>query len=458
MAPSSIRENSGLLTDLYELTMAAGYFQTGFDARASFELFVRRLPQERNFLVAAGLEQAIEFAENVRFTADDIDYLRRHPTFRHVGAGFYDYLSGFRFTGEIWAVPEGSIVFAGEPILRVTAPIIEAQILETHLLSAINFQTMIASRAARVFLAAKGRPVVEFGARRAHGTEAGIFAARAAWIAGCEGTSNVFAGQRFGIPTYGTQAHSWIMAFENEAEAFGSFLDVFPEHATLLVDTYDVRSAIKKIIASGRKPAGIRLDSGNLAGDSRWIREQLKRAGWKDVQIFASGDLDEHKIAALVRKGAQIDAFGVGSALVAPIDAPNLGMIYKLVEIERGGRVRQAAKLSEAKATYPGRKQIFRFRDTRGKWKHDLIALADETHSEALPLMIPVMREGKRLVPAESLAAARARFVDSTKHLPARLLSLSHASPYRVEYSKQLKSSFAEVRRRVRHGDSLVSS
>jgi len=457
MAPSNIRENSGLLTDLYELTMAAGYFHTGFDARASFELFVRRLPQERNFLVAAGLEQAIEFAESVQFAAEDIEYLRRHPTFRHVGAGFYDYLTHFRFTGDIWAVPEGSIVFAGEPILRVTAPIIEAQILETHLLSAINFQTMIASRAARVFVVAKGRPVVEFGARRAHGTEAGIFAARAAWIAGCEGTSNVFAGQRFGIPTYGTQAHSWIMAFESEAEAFGSFLDVFPEHATLLVDTYDVRGAIKKIIASGRKPAGIRLDSGNLAGDSRWIREQLKRAGWKDVQIFASGDLDEHKIAALVRKGAQIDAFGVGSALVAPIDAPNLGMIYKLVEIERGGRVRQAAKLSEAKATYPGRKQIFRFRDARGRWKHDLVALADESYSEALPLMIPVMRDGKRLAPAESLAAARARFVDATKNLPARLLSLSHASPYRVQYSKRLKSSFAEVRRRVRHGDSLVS-
>ncbi|HEV2297857.1 MAG TPA: nicotinate phosphoribosyltransferase [Candidatus Acidoferrales bacterium] len=457
MAPSSIREYSGLLTDLYELTMAAGYFQTCFDANATFELFVRRLPPQRNFLVAAGLEQALEFAENVRFSLADVEYVRRHPAFGRVRADFFDYLSRLRFTGEIWAIPEGSIVFAGEPLLRVTAPVIEAQILETHLLSAINFQTMIASRAARVFLAAKGRPIVEFGARRAHGMDAGVYAARASWIAGCEGTSNVLAGHRFNIPTYGTQAHSWIMAYEDESEAFGRFLDVFPEHATLLVDTYNVRAAIKKIIASGRKPAGVRLDSGNLAADSRWVRQQLKRAGWSDVQIFASGDLDEHKIASLLRQGAEVDAFGVGSALVAPTDAPNLGMIYKLVEIERGGRVRQTAKLSESKATYPGRKQIFRFADSRGIWKSDLIALADELYSNARPLLVPVMREGKRLAPAEPLTAARSRFLGATKHLPPRLLSLSHALPYPVRYSKRLKSSLEEVRRRVRSADSLVS-
>jgi nicotinate phosphoribosyltransferase len=457
MVPSSIREYSGLLTDLYELAMAAGYFQTGFEANATFELFVRRLAPQRNFLVAAGLEQALDFAQNVRFSLDDVEYVRRHPAFGHVRADFFDYLPNFRFTGEIWAVPEGSIVFAGEPLLRVSAPVIEAQILETHLLSAINFQTMIASRAARVFLAAKGRPVVEFGARRAHGTEAGVFAARASWIAGCEGTSNVFAGHRFNIPTYGTQAHSWIMAYEDESEAFRRFVDVFPEHATLLVDTYNVRAAVKKIIASGRKPAGVRLDSGNLVAESRWVRQQLKRAGWNDVQIFASGDLDEHKTASLLRQGAEVDAFGVGSALVAPTDAPNLSMIYKLVEIERGGRVRQAAKLSEAKATYPGRKQVFRFTDARGKWKSDLIALADESYSEASPLLVPVMREGKRLAPAEPLAATRSRFLGATKHLPPRLLSLRHASPYPVRYSKRLKASLEEVRHRVRRADSLVS-
>jgi nicotinate phosphoribosyltransferase len=457
MAPSPIPENSGLLTDLYELTMAAGYLQTGFDVRATFELFVRRLPLERNFLVAAGLEQALEFIENVTFKPQEIDFVRRHPAFRHVRGEFFDYLARFRFTGEVWAVPEGSVVFAGEPLLRVTAPVIEGQLLETRLLSAINFQTMIASRAARVVLAAKGRPVVEFGARRAHGAEAGIFAARAGWIAGCEGTSNVFAGHLFELPTYGTQAHSWIMAFDYEAQAFDRFLDVFPEHATLLVDTYNVRAAIKKIIASGRKPAGVRLDSGDLVADSRWVRRQLKRAGWGDVQIFASGDLDEKRIAVLLRHGAEIDAFGVGSALVAPTDSRNLSMIYKLVEVERAGRVRQAAKLSEAKATYPGRKQVFRFADTRDVWKNDLIALAGESHSDASPLLVPVMREGKRLTVPEPLAAARSRFLDGIKHLPARLLSLGHASPYPVRYSKRLKSSLEEVRRRVRRADSLVS-
>ena len=450
METSASRQHSGLRTDLYELTMAAGYFQTGFHARATFELFVRNLPPERNFLVAVGLEQALEFLENIRFASDEIEYLRRQPVFRNVRAGFFDYLVRFRFTGEIWAAPEGSLVFAGEPLLRVTAPIIEGQILETRLLSAINFQTMVASRAARLVAAANGKPVVEFGARRAHGGEAGIFAARAAWIAGCQGTSNTVAGQLFGIPTYGTQAHSWIMAHEDESEAFDSFLDVFPEQTTLLLDTYNVRDALRKIIARGRKPAGVRLDSGDLAADSRWVRAQLHRAGWDDVQIFASGDLDEKRISTLLRHGAQIDAFGVGSALVAPTDARNLSMIYKLVELERGGQIREAAKLSESKSTYPGTKQVFRFAKPTGKWKSDLIALASESHPTATPLLVPVMRAGKRLAPPEPLAAARSRCLESLKKLPAPLLSMRHAPPYPVRYSQPLKTLLKKVRLRLR--------
>lgn len=445
-SPAS-REHSGLLTDLYELTMSAGYFQNRFDARATFELFVRRLPPERNFLVAAGLEQAIEFLERIRFAPDEIEYLRRHPVFQHVHGEFFDYLARFRFTGDVWAVPEGSLVFAGEPVLRVTAPIIEGQILETRLLSAINFQTMVASRAARVVVAAEGKPVVEFGARRAHGREAGIFAARAAWIAGCEGTSNAMAGRIFGIPTYGTQAHSWVMAYERESQAFDRFLDVFPEHATLLLDTYDVRGALRKIIARRRKPAGVRLDSGDLAADSRWVRAQLDRAGWRDVQIFASGDLDEKQISALLRRGAKIGAFGVGSALVAPTDARNLSMIYKLVELEQGGKIRKAAKLSESKSTYPGSKQVFRFANRAGKWKRDLIALAGESQRGGAPLLIPVMREGKRIAPVEALGAARARCADSLKKLPQRLLSAAPAPPYPVRYSQRLKILLQKVRR-----------
>ena len=442
-------QHSGLLTDLYELTMAAGYFQSRFDVHATFELFVRNLPPERNFLVAAGLEQALEFMENIRFAAAELEYLRRLPVFRHVRGEFFDYLARFRFTGDVWAIPEGSLVFAGEPLLRVTAPIIEGQILETCLLSAINFQTMVASRAARLNIAAKGKPVVEFGARRAHGSEAGIFAARAAWIAGCQGTSNVMAGRLFDIPTYGTQAHSWIMAYEDESQAFDRFLDVFPEQATLLLDTYNVRAALRKIIARGRKPAGVRLDSGDLVADSRWVRTQLDRAGWRDVQIFASGDLDEKRISLLLRRGAKIDAFGVGSALVAPTDARNLSMIYKLVELERDGKVREAAKLSESKSTYPGTKQVFRFANRAGKWQKDLIALASESHPTASPLLVPVMREGKRVARPEPLAAARSRCIESLKQLPTRLLSIQHAAPYPVRYSQPLKNLLQKIRRRI---------
>src|ERR1700684_4405112 len=274
-------EYSGLLTDLYELTMAAGDLQTRFDATATFELFVRHLPAKRNFLVAAGLEQALDFLEHVHFTADEIAFLRKHPVFCNIRDEFFDYLATFHFTGDVWVMPEGSLAFPGEPLLRVTAPIIEGQIMETYLLATLSYQTMIASKAARVVTAAQGRQIVEFGARRAHGSQASLFAARAAAIGGCEGTSNVLAGQQFGMSTYGTQAHSWVMAHEGEAEAFRNFLDAFPDDAVLLLDTYNVRNALAEIIEMGRKPAGVRLDSGDLARDSRWVRRTLDQAGWK---------------------------------------------------------------------------------------------------------------------------------------------------------------------------------
>lgn len=445
----SVPYSSGLLTDLYELTMAAGYFQSGFEATATFELFVRSLPRERNYLVAAGLEQALQFLESIHFSPADIDYIRKQPVFRHVQRGFFEYLSRFHFTGDVWAAPEGTLMFAQEPILRITAPIIEAQIVETSLLSAINFQTMVASRAARLVTAARGRPVVEFGARRAHGSEAGILAARAAWIAGCTGTSNVIAAKTFGIPAYGTQAHSWIMAYEKEAQAFEDFLGVFPEQATLLLDTYNVKKALREIIAAGQKPAGVRLDSGDMAAESRWVREQLDRAGWSDVQIFASGDLDEEKITELLRRGAKIDAFGVGSALVAPTDARNLSMIYKLVELEQKGRTREAVKLSESKSTFPGRKQVFRFADRRGKWKSDLIGLDGEQGIGAEPLLLPAMRDGRRVNPTEALETARLRCGESLKRLPPRLLLNSPQNPYPVRHSRALKELLQRTRRRV---------
>jgi nicotinate phosphoribosyltransferase len=445
-----MREHSGLLTDLYELTMAAGYLQTRFEARATFELFVRHLPPRRNYLVAAGLEQALQFLENVHFTADEIAYLRRHPVFRNIRDEFFDYLAKFRFTGDVWAMPEGTLLFPGEPMLRVVAPIIEGQIMETYLLATLSYQTMIASKAARVVTAAQGRQIVEFGARRAHGSQASLLAARAAAIGGAQGTSNVLAGQQFGMETYGTQAHSWIMAHEDEAEAFRHFLDAFPEHAVLLLDTYDVRSAVKKIIGMGRKPAGVRLDSGDLARDSRWVRHKLDRADWKDVKIFASGDLDETKIASLIGKKAAIDAFGVGTALATPGDAPHLNLVYKLVEVERAGKVREAAKLSMAKVTYPGRKQVFRSRSRAGEFACDKIALDDELPNGSTPLLIEVMRGGRRLAPAESVGALRDRCTAGLACLPQRYRQINRTAVYPVCYSKRLETLLEKVRRRIR--------
>lgn len=439
---------SGLLTDLYELTMAAGYVQTRFEARATFELFVRNLPPRRSYLVAAGLEPALDFLEAVRFAPEEVEYLRKHPAFHKVAEPFFEYLARFRFTGEVWAVPEGELVFPGEPLLRVTAPIAEGQIVETTLLSTLNFQTMIASKAARVITAANGRPVIEFGSRRAHGAEAGVFAARAAYIGGCHGTSNTLAGRQFGIPTFGTLAHSWIMAHESEEDAFRQFLEVFPDHAILLVDTYDVRAAVEKMIRAGRKPRGVRLDSGDLAADSLWVRQRLDRAGWSDVQVFASGDLDEDRIAALLAQGACIDAFGVGTALATSADAPTLGVIYKLVELERGGEVRIAAKFSEAKITYPGRKQVFRFLDDAGQYAGDVVALADESPAGGAPLMVPVMRDGRKVRSSPSLDSLRSRCLAGLGRLPERLRHLDATQEYPVRLSERLETLLTEVRHR----------
>ena len=446
---------SGLLTDLYELTMAAGYVQSRFHARATFELFVRTLPRRRNYLVAAGLEQALDFLENVRFSSEDISYLRGLPFFRHVQSEFFDYLSRFAFTGEVWALPEGTIFFPGEPLLRVTAPIAEAQLVETSLLSILHFQTLIASKAARVITAASGRPVVEFGSRRAHGVEAGVLAARAAFVGGCQGTSNTYAGRRFGIPVYGTQAHSWIMAHEDEAEAFRDFLNVFPENSTLLVDTYDVRAAIEKIIALGRKPGGVRLDSGDVLADSMWVRRRLDQAGWNDAQIFASGELDEDRIETLVRSGARIDAFGVGTALSTSADSPNLGVIYKLVEVDLGDTVRRAAKFSQEKIPYPGRKQVFRFVGGEGEFSRDVIGLDGEAFQGGAPLLGLVMRGGRRLeapeeAPLAGIERARKRFLADRSGLPEPVLALSVAEPpFPVRYSKQLEELHDQVRQTV---------
>jgi nicotinate phosphoribosyltransferase len=441
--------HSALLTDLYELTMAAAYFENQFHASASFELFVRSLPAERSFLLSAGLEQALDYLENVRFHPPDIDYLRGQPVFTHVSDTFFDYLKSFRFTGEVWAIPEGTPVFGEEPLLRVTAPIIEAQIVETLLLSTLTFQTMIASKAARVVAAAQGRGVVEFGTRRAHGPEAGVLAARAAYVGGCLGTSNVEAGQRFQVPIFGTLAHSFVMAYSNEEDAFRRFQQLFPEHAVLLIDTYDTLAAIDKIIQAGLRPRSVRLDSGDLLELSKQVRRRLDQAGLPETRIFASGDLDEFAIADLLGRGAHLDAFGVGTALATSKDAPALSGVYKLVDVESGEGPSYRAKFSEEKATYPGRKQVFRFSGSNGDYREDIIARESERYTDGAPLLSCAMRQGQRLAPAPSLQQIQNRARQEIAKLPEACRGLHHAQPYPVRFSRELEKLLENVRERL---------
>jgi nicotinate phosphoribosyltransferase len=441
--------NSGqaLLVDLYELTMAAAYFEHRVDCRASFELFVRQLPAERAYLVAAGIDSALDYLESLRFSEEDVRFLRGQPAFRTVSDSFFEYLRTFRFTGDVEAVEEGTLVFAEEPILQVTGPVLEAQVVETYLLSVINFETLIASKAARVISAARGRGVLEFGTRRAHGPEAGVRAARAAYVGGCVATSNVLAGYRYGIPLAGTAAHSWTQVFPTERESFEALLETFPEKAILLIDTYDSLTGAETAAALGRKVAGVRLDSGDLLEKSRRVREILDRHGLNRTRIVASGDLNEYKIEELVSQDAPINVFGVGTDLATSRDVPALSVVYKLVEVERGGRVEYKTKFSEQKVYFPGRKQVFRF------WReeqchYDLIARADEHYAEASALLQPVMRGGKRLAPPPALAEVRARAMANLGRLPEVYRVLRGAPSYPVTKSAALERLLDQVRER----------
>jgi nicotinate phosphoribosyltransferase len=431
--------HSALLTDLYELTMAAAYFESALQPVATFELFIRRLPEQRSFLLSAGLEQALDFLERLRFTPVEIEFLRAQPVFRNVSAAFFEHLADLRFHGEVWAIAEGTPVFGQEPLLRVTAPIIEAQIVETYLLSALTFPTMIASKAARVVQAAQGRAVVEFGTRRAHGLEAGLLAARAAFIGGCVGTSNVEAGMLFAVPTFGTLAHSFIMAFDDELESFRQMDRIFPQHSVLLVDTYDTLAAVDAIIGAGLRPQGVRLDSGDLLDLSRHVRRRLDQAGLKDTTIFASGDLNEYLITELIAGGAPINMFGVGTELATSKDAPTLSSVYKLVEMLRGVEHSYRLKLSHDKRNYPGAKQVFRF-TRNGRFERDLIACTGERFDSAEPLLRCVMREGKRLTPSPPLSDVRRRARELVACLPQEVRRLQDAAEYPVEFSAELRA------------------
>ena len=441
---------SALSTDLYELTMAAGHYGAGAPPRATFELSVRSLPRDRGYLLAAGIEPALVYLEGLCFTAADIEYLRQIPQLRRAPAGFFDdYLPGFRFSGDVWAVAEGEPVFPNEPLLRVTAPLIEGQIVETALLSTVLFQTSVASRASRVVRAAAGRPVFELGARRAHGAEAGALAGRAAFIGGCSGTSDVEAGLAFGLPLAGTMAHSWVMSHDSEKEAFIRFIDMYGDRTVLLIDTYDSERAVDRIAAAGLSPFGVRLDSGDLLAESRAIRARLDAAGLRGTRIFASGDLDERRIAELVEDRAPIDIFGVGTALSTSSDAPALGGVYKLVEVDRAGLVQPVLKLSRGKGTYPGPKQVWRVADC-GAVTHDVLATDREPPpGQGRALLSPVMRRGRRLRPGPPMREIQGHALRAVEALPAGVLRLEEPPDYQVVVSDGLVRLTEDLRQRM---------
>lgn len=440
--------STGLLTDLYQLTMAAGYFEAGkAHERGSFELFVRRPPHNRNYILAAGLPQAVDYLLNLRFDSSDIDYLRTLPHFAHTRPGFFDMLAGLRFTGDLFAVPEGTPLFAGEPFLTVRAPLIEAQIPETYLLSTIGFQSMIATKAARLVKAALGRGVVEFGTRRAHSPQAGVLAGRAAYIGGCEGTSNTETGKSFGVPVFGTCAHSWVMSFAHEREAFAQLQKLLGESTVYLIDTYDTLEAARRAAELGRPLWGVRLDSGNPTELAPAVRKILDDAGLREAKIMATGDLNEYKIQEMVAARVPIDSFGVGTDLATSSDAPSLGVVYKMVELERDGKLRYTLKLSTDKATLPGIKQIFRYAD------HDVLARSKECPScppgsePAEALLRPVILNGQLIEPLPTAAEARAHAAACLARLPAPCHSLFEGEAcWRVEISAELECLAARVR------------
>lgn len=467
----SAHDNDGpsLCTDLYQLTMAAAYYASPnqiSNSQGIFEMFVRKLPLNRSYIVAAGLEQALQFILGLGFTNKQISYIRSFDVFKNVDENFYEYLKTFKFRGTVWAVPEGTILFPNEPLLRVEAPIIEAQIIETYILSIINFQSLIATKASRIVSAARGKSVIEFGSRRAHGPQAGFLAARASFIGGCAGTSNVLAGLELGIPVFGTMAHSFIMSFEKEEEAFQQFNRVFPS-GFLLVDTYDSIMAVKKIIQAGIHTNGIRLDSGDLFSLSVDIRRMLNLAGYNSTKIMASGDLNEYRINELMNKGAPIDLFAVGTELVTSRDDPAMNGVYKLVAMRvpqsssshslvapnnrtkvnncndenKKGQLIYKIKTSPGKKTYPGPKQIHRVLENN-LIKIDLVTLEDEVMNNninSIPLLRKYIEHGKILEEKPLIQSIRGFHLQQLSTLPPKFKNLEYVpETFPVEFSKKL--------------------
>jgi nicotinate phosphoribosyltransferase len=444
MPPSA----SALLTDLYQLAMMQAYLDHDETKPAVFEFFVRKLPARRGFLMAAGLDQALDSLEHLHFSSDEIEWLVGSGRFNE---GLIEHLKTFRFSGDVHAMPEGSVFFANEPILRVTAPMPQAQFVETRLTNILHLQTLIASKAARVMLAAQGRTLVDFGLRRAHGAEAGLMAARASYLTGFAGSATVLADKLFGVPIFGTMAHSFVQSYDDESKAFEDFARSRPENLTLLIDTYDTEAAARKVVAlapklkaDGITIRNVRLDSGDLIALSKSVRNILDGGGLKDVGIFVSGGLDEDSVAATIAAGAPINGFGVGTSLTTSSDVPSLDCVYKLEEY--AGLPRR--KRSTGKATWPGRKQVWRRYGSDGRMAGDVISLETEKQ-DGEPLLQLVMRDGKRVGPHPTLAESRARAAMELERLPEPLRRLEPGASYPVAVSDALEKLAADVDRRL---------
>jgi len=439
--------NAALLTDLYELTMLQSYFDEGMQDQAVFDLFVRRLPSTRNYLVACGLEHVLHYLETVSFSAEAIEYLRSVNRFSDP---FLESLRQFRFTGDVYAVPEGTFIFPNEPLIEIAAPLPQAQLVETFMMNQVQLATIAASKAARVVGVAGGRSVVDFGARRMHGADAALKQPRAFYVGGVDSTSSVLAGQTWGIPVAGTMAHSYVLAFESELDAFRHFVRRYPT-AILLIDTYDITKGVDNIIrlayelGSGFRVSGVRLDSGDLSMHAREVRGRLDAAGLQQVKIFASSSLDEYEIQRLISTDVPINGFGVGRHLATSSDVPVLDTAYKLTEY--AGKAKM--KMSESKTTLPGRKQVFR-QTAGGKAVRDVIGLMDESAVAGEPLLVKVMENGRRLQPMEALAAARMRAAEGRSSLFRDFMTLPKIDPgYPVELSPALKRLQASLRTEV---------
>jgi nicotinate phosphoribosyltransferase len=440
--------SGALLTDLYQLTMIQAYLDSGQADTAVFEFFVRKLPAERGFLMSAGLEQALQFLEELRFSTDELDWLEKTGRFN---TRLIDYLANFRFAGEVHAMPEGTLFFQNEPIIRVTAPLPEAQLVETRLINILHFQTLIASKAARMVLLAPDKLLVDFGLRRAHGADAGLMAARASYIAGFAGTATLLAERAFGIPTYGTMAHSFIQSFDDETAAFEAFARARPQNLTLLIDTYDTEAAARKVVALaprlkelGIAVRAVRIDSGDLAGLAKIVRCILDEGGLKDTGIFASGGIDEKTLVGFAQQNAPIDGIGIGTSLATSSDAPALDCAYKLQEY--AGLPRR--KRSVGKATWPGRKQVWRRYGSNSRMMSDILCCEENVH-EGEPLIHQVMAGGRRVGPHPGLHDIRAHARHQLEQLPMELRAIGSLVPYPVEVSASLKELAAAADRRM---------